>query len=289
MNLKPLLGMVCVTTLVTLACGFTIDLPVVKYTPGPTVSEAITVPFLSDPPATAEVRIEFGAGTLALAPGAEGYLISGEATYNVSELKPRLSVDGNRIRLSQGDRDIKALPALRNEIRNNWQLQFGNAPMELSIAAGAYSGDLELGGLAIQNLTIQDGAADNKVNFAQPNLAKMDSFRYETGASKVTLTGLANANFDELIFKGGAGEYLLDFSGELQHDARVSIDAGLSSLTLRVPPGTAARLSVEGGLTNVSVEGKWQARGKDYLIAGEGASLDITINLGAGNLRLQTP
>ena len=44
----------------------------------------------------------------------------------------------------------------------------------------------------------------------------MSILRYETGASTVKLNGLANANFGTLIFSGGAGDYTLDFSGDLQ-------------------------------------------------------------------------
>ena len=35
----------------------------------------------------------------------------------------------------------------------------------------------------------------------------MALFRYETGASKVKLTGLANANFGTMDFNSGAGDY----------------------------------------------------------------------------------
>ena len=54
------------------------------------------------------------------------------------------------------------------------------------------------------------------------------------------MTGLANANFSTMIFSSGAGDYTLDFSGDLQRDATVTITTGLSNLKLVVPKGVAA-------------------------------------------------
>ena len=88
--------------------------------------------------------------------------------------------------------------------------------MDLTIAAGAYEGNLELGGLALKSLTVKDGASHVDLSFPEPNQTEMSILRYETGASDVKLTGLANANFSTLTFSGGAGNYTLDFSGELQ-------------------------------------------------------------------------
>ena len=117
----------------------------------------------------------------------------------------------------------------------------------------------------------------------------MSSLRYETGASKVTLTGLANANFTNMIFKSGAGDYTLDFTGELQQDASVDIQSGLSNLVIVMPQGTPTNLNVRGGLTNVNFSGVWSSSGNTYTIEGNGPSLTINIDMGAGNLELRNP
>jgi hypothetical protein len=91
-----------------------------------------------------------------------------------------------------------------------------------------------------------------------------------------------------MIFKGGAGEYTLDFSGELKRDATVSVDAGLSSIKIIVPEGTAARVIVDRGLANVDIDNGWEKSGNDYSTTGEGPRLTINVNLGAGNLELST-
>jgi hypothetical protein len=159
--------------------------------------------------------------------------------------------------------------------------------MDLNINAGAYKGVLDLGGLAIQNLRISDGAADVSLDFSSPNQADMEELRYNTGASQVKLTGLANANFAEMVFKGGAGSYSLDFSGELVRDATVTIDSGFSSVTLIVPEGVDARVIVDSGLANVDIGGNWEKSGNEYTLEGEGPRLTINVNIGAGSLELR--
>ena len=71
--------------------------------------------------------------------------------------------------------------------------------MDLSIDAGAYDGNMELGGLALKSLTVKDGAASVNLSFSEPNLIEMSRLSYSTGASEVKLSGLANANFTHLI------------------------------------------------------------------------------------------
>ena len=80
---------------------------------------------------------------------------------------------------------------------------------------------------------------------------------YETGASDVKMTGLANANFNMMDFSSGAGDYTLDFSGELQRDASVKISSGLSNIIIVVPEGVNAVVTVDGGASNVSAGSGW--------------------------------
>jgi hypothetical protein len=115
----------------------------------------------------------------------------------------------------------------------------------------------------------------------------MDRMEVSAGASSMTMTGLANANIqEELVFTGGAGDYTLDFSGELQGDLTVMIDAGLGNVTVIVPAGVPAQAAFEGALTNVSPQGGWQKSGDQYTQAGEGYKITLRIKMGAGNLEL---
>jgi hypothetical protein len=163
----------------------------------------------------------------------------------------------------------------------------GDVPIELSIMGGAYAGDFELGGLALRSLRIGDGAADVRVMFSAPNRTEMDTLRYETGASTVRMFGLAYANLEALDFKGGAGDYTLDFAGQLTRDLDVTINSGMSSITIIVPAGTSARVFFDGALANIDLSGDWQKSGNDYFLKGDGPTITININVGASSLSLQ--
>ena len=98
------------------------------------------------------------------------------------------------------------------------------------------------------------------------------------------MSGLANANLSTLIFKSGAGNYTLDFSGTLERNMAVTIETGLSNLSLVIPQGIPANISVDGGLTNVNTPADWSQSGNTYSQSGSGPSLTIIIKAGAGNV-----
>ena len=235
----------------------------------------------------AKVKLEFGAGELNIDRGDSELLVSGTATFNVEEFEPEVTVTDSSVKISQQVDDINLIPVLGDELENRWDIALGSFPMELEIAAGGYQGEFDLGGIPLLELRIAEGAAKTDVSFSELNPVQMDTLRYDTGASQASLTGLANANFREMDFRSGAGEYRLDFSGDLQQDAEVSIKTGLSSIVIIVPEGTPATVQFEGGLANVDRSGSWRMSGGLYTLSGEGPELTITVEMGAGNLELR--
>jgi len=158
--------------------------------------------------------------------------------------------------------------------------------MNLSIDSGAYDGIFEFGGLSLTRLDIKDGASNVELSFSEPNPVEMSTFTYNTGASDVKILGLGNANFTLFDFSSGAGDYTLDFSGDLRRDASIKIETGFSNLIIIVPEGVDAVVSVQGGLSNVNATTGWERSGDDYVQKGEGPTLTFVIEMGAGNLTL---
>lgn len=276
MNVK-VLSAILVLSIASLACGFSIDLPNLPKA-GPEVEESISV---TDPKSDeTRLSISFGAGELKLSSGARN-LVDGTAIYNVDDFKPEIVENGNRIEIKQGNLD--SIPPLE-DLRNEWDLKLGSAPMDLVVSAGAYEGTLDLGGLSLKSLEINDGASNVDLSFSEPNPVEMSIMRYATGASDVTLTGLANANFSTLTFSGGAGNYTLDFSGELQRDAVVTIDSGFGNVTLIVPEDVDAKVTVEGTAVNINHGSGWAQNGNDYTQKGDGPTLTFIVKMAAGNL-----
>jgi len=226
------------------------------------------------------LTLSFGAGKLNVSPGAQN-LVDGTVVYNVKELKPEIQKDGNSIEIKQGD--FHSLPPF-DDLKNEWDLKVTDTPLDLTVQAGAYEGHLELGGLSLRSLTVKDGASHVEISFLEPNQTEMALLRYETGASDVKLTGLANANFSTLKFSGGAGNYTLDFSGELQRDATVTVDSGLGNLSLIIPEHLKATVTVESAAVNISSGSGWTQNGQKYTQKGSGSSLTILVKMAAGNL-----
>jgi len=279
---------VAAIALASLACGISFDLPITEITAGPTITDQIEVPFPETPGGPVDLILEFGLGELNLAPGDREGLVHGIVTYNIADFKPQVRVSGSRVRLGMGELEIKGIPDFGDRYINEWDIKLGPAPLNLEINAGGYKGRFELGGLALHSLRLSEGASDVRLEFARPNMVEMESFKYQSGASSVEMVGLANANFTDMEFKSGAGNYSLDFSGELQRDCTVTIDTGFSNLTIIVPQGVSARVFYDGGLGNVDVGGGWQKSGDNYLLSGNGPTITIKVNLAAGNLELRT-
>ena len=254
---------------------------------GPTQELKIDEPLNSA--AVTDVNLSMGAGKLSLSAGASG-LISGTVRYNVGSWKPTVTKSDGSVAVKQGSQ--KGISGLGSDIINDWTLGLGKSPMRLTVTAGAYEGNYALGGLTLQGLSIKDGAAKTQVTFDSPNPGQIDTFSYETGASKVSMTGLANANFKSMTFKGGAGSYTLDFSGSLRTDADVKVKAGVGTVQVVVPKGTAAEVIVSGSLTDVSVDGPWTTNGDTHttpaMAGGSGKKLTISVDMSVGTLKLVT-
>ena len=276
---RKLIPFLSILALTALACGISVPKP---PTPQPEVTEDIKAEY----PDANEVNLalRFGAGEMTLNPGAD-VLVDGTATYNYDELKPEVNTDGGDVEVRVGDGNLNIFPNLNN-LKNVWDLKLGNQPMNLSIESGAYDGTFELGGLSLTRLDIKDGAANVELAFSEPNPVEMSTFTYSTGASDVKITGLANANFSFFDFSSGAGDYTLDFSGDLQRDASVKIETGLSNFIIIVPEGVDAVVTVQGGLSNVNAGPGWERSGSDYIQKGEGPTITFVIEMGAGNLTL---
>ncbi len=272
-------------SLATLACSVNVDMGN-QATPqiGPTQTETIDVP---KPDAdSAVVTLNMGAGTLALSGGSES-LISGTVDYNVAEWKPTVEITGSTVTVRQGgdgNGNISSWPG--GNVVNDWELKVGDVPMELTVNAGAYQGNFNLGGVPLRRLEINDGAATANVRFDEANPEEMTELVYKTGASTVTLTGLANANFEKMSFDGGAGAYTLDFAGELQRDATVDVTSGVSTLTLIVPAGTHAIITSDSAVSSVTTTGEWSTSGSTYTAAGDGPTLTINVDTGVSTLNL---
>lgn len=272
-------------TLITIAmlvgCTFTVHVPSSTVIDTQTLEISEAKPTSSVP---VKLTIDMGAGELAIKGGSDQW-VSGQVEYNIQEWKPTITRSDESLKISQGTQQVWNLPT--NTVINKWTLELGDVPMALTLNAGAYKGSLDLTGLPITDLEINDGASEGRVTFNKPNPAEMDRLVYRTGASSVSLTGLANANFADMTFDGGAGSYTLDFSGELRREARVKITVGVSNVDLIIPSNMNVVVEVDGGVNSINPSGNWLVNGTTYSIDNAGPLLTIVIDMGVGNLNLK--
>ncbi len=270
-----------ILALMTMACSISFNVP--RTAPGELQVFSIDEK-ASTNNQTMEVEIQVGAAQLTIGDGASG-LLEGEIRYNNPDWEPKVDRSSDSIVITQPlMEDMNYLP--RGDSRNEWDLKVGSDPISLTIKAGAYEGEMEFSDYSFTNFSVNDGAAESKVLFDAPNKVEMRQFVYHTGASKVDLIGLANANFEEMSFDSGAGSYTLDFSGEFKRDAHVTVKSGVSNVEIFIPEGMNSQVTINGGLNNVDLEGTWTSSNNTYSTSGEGPALTIDIDMGVGNVRL---
>ncbi len=261
-----------------MSCTFSVNVPKVRT--GVTQTLEINENGSSSP---MMIKIEMGAGKLDLSGGATN-TVEGSVLYNVDAWVPMIENEADEITLSQTNTSTVGLPD--GQIINEWDLKLGPAPIDLSIASGAYEGSLDLSGISLTRLSIADGASKSTVTFNTPNPVEMEMLDYRTGASEVNLVGLGNAAVDDVVFTGGAGSYELDFSGVSGNDINVHISAGMSDITLTIPANMQATITVNGGLSNINANGTWTINGNTYTSGSSGPTIRITVDMAVGNLNL---
>jgi len=235
-------------------------------------------------------------GKLILTSGSTDALLKGTATYNVEQLHPDVTVNGRNVRIDHDTGKgapilLSILSFVRTDIENVWNLELGNVPMELIINAGTASSEIELGTVSLVDVSISQGITSNfDMAFTKPNQINMESFEFNsTITDKATFTGLANTRASHMHFWVGAHDYVLEFTGELQNNINVLIEGGLSSVTIVVPEGTAAEVSV-GQSQDVTIDASdnWQKSGNRYTLSGQEYTISITVEADTGTLKLRS-
>lgn len=281
MKSRVVIAAVSVLAAASLACSGISVVPRLRTGPTETVTLNEPLPTNVD---EVDLELSMGAGKLDLSGGGEG-VIQGEIRYNVAEWKPEIENTGSRVTLTQGkDEQISGLPD--DDVVNEWTLRLGDIPYNLTLNVGAYEGLLDLSGVPLRALTVRDGASSARVEFNSLNPEEMTELRYDTGASSVKLIGLGNANASRIAFSSGAGDYELDFTGDLQGDMNVSVKSGVSSVRLVVPAGANVTVNVTGALADVKTDGNWSRSGDNYSLSGSGPAITIDVEMGLGSLTL---
>ena len=232
-----------------------------------------------------EIQFRMTGGKFSIIPSADN-LVSGTILYNVEQWEPEFTRSSNLYKISQVNPfRISGIPS--GETVNNWDLALTTQiPLSLSIEGGASENNFDFTGIHLTNLRIVQGASDSTIRFNSPNPVKMDEFTFNTGASSAELFGLGNANFSEMSVSCGAGDYTLDFTGELTEDRLVNIKAGVSNITIVIPAGMKAVINNQGTISNINSRGTWLVTDDTYTTMADGPTLTVNLDMAVGNVNL---
>jgi serine/threonine protein kinase len=272
-----------------------INLTVNKIQVTDPVTETIAIP-VPEEVKNPRLEIEVMANRFELTSGGPHLLAEGTANYNVALLKPKVSLNGSTIRLGHEGTtsDVLLLMVnnfLRNDIRDDWSLRLGSMPMSLRLSTGTAMTNVQLKEYALNDFSITPGAAtEYDLVFLAPNTVEMETFEFSsTLVKRVNVSGLAYARPRNIRFGVDSGEFLLDFSGELQNDINVELGGNQGTFTLIIPEGIPVELKAkQPNNISLDVPTTWEQQSSgQFSYPGQGHTIYIDVGLDSGGVKLR--
>jgi hypothetical protein len=227
-----------------------------------------------------DVKLRFGAGRLTVAPMDGVALYRMRLRYDEDSFEPVAEYRENRLDL--GLKGIGGSTPWRRREQQEMELSLARGvPMSLDMEFGAVRADLDLGGMLLKKLDLSTGASESQVEISEPNGMRMTSAGFKVGAADFRVGSLGNLNAERITVDAGVGRVALDFGGEWQGDARVSVDMGLGSLELRFPRGLGVQLVRSTFLTSLDSEGLVKRGNSYFSVDWEEAEHRVTVHVNA--------
>lgn len=232
--------------------------------------------------------LDFGSGRVVLRAGDPDVLYSAWMEYDADRHTPVQRYDPRTGILHLGLASIGSgglRVTSREHLQQSAWFEFApGVPLNLAANLGASEARLDLGGLALHELTVRAGASRSTIDFSSPNTVRCQRARFISGASELHIGQLANAGCREILLEGGAGSTTVDFGGTWSTDARITATQTVGTLTLRIPEGVAVRLNATGRfLSRLKFAGltrsgdSWQSENFDD--AAHHLTIDLTTNV----------
>ncbi len=234
------------------------------------------------------LSVSFAVGTFTLGPDATGSLYRAGLVYDSEDFRPIQEYNPRSHTLSLGvrsrDHDLGLNIRDLEETRQRLDVSVSPlVPTDLSLRLGAGAAAIELGDLSLTSLRLQSGATISTVNFSSPNRIQCEEMELTVGAAEFSAIGLGNSRCQHIEFHGGAGEFVLDFSGDLaeQSFTDVGVRMGLATLELRLPSSVGVAIELTRFLAGFDSSGL-EKRGSLYYSANyETADTQLRIDINA--------
>ncbi len=229
------------------------------------------------------VEVEYGAGTLQVAPTSGSLLYQMELRYDKDTFLPVTDFDADRRTLHLG---VKS----RDRRGNHINLKDGaratisltrDVPIDLELQFGAGEANIDLGGMRIRNLDLSTGASKTRLAFGAPNPIAAQTIKIEAGAAELTVTGLGNLRAEHYEFQGGVGSTTLDFGGAWNRNATATVQMGVGSVKLRLPRGLGVRIDRSSFMSSFDAPGMVKRDGSYFSSNWSSAAHRLTIDVDA--------
>jgi hypothetical protein len=228
------------------------------------------------------LRINLSGGSLRVSPADDAELYDYAMRYDAARYDVERRFDSAShtlsLRLDGGRRPLRGVgDDKREQARLSLAVARG-VPVDVALRLGAVEADLDLGGLAVDQLNVESAASSTRLRFATPNPRRMRSLRFDVGAASIEASGVGNANVEHVDVNCGAGALTLDFSGAWAADVDARLRVRLGAVTLRVPRDVGVRARADVTLGTFEHEGFREQDGVHYSSNWENARRRLTID-----------
>jgi len=239
-----------------------------------------------DPLHPAEVHVEVQAGDLHLTPGGV-HVVGGAAKTNVGDLAPVTATSGYKVTVTQGKSGVEA-SKWESGLIADFRLTLGTTPMALSVTGGAASSDLELGGLAVQSLTVRTDAGPVRVGFNAPNPVSAETLDVETGAGPVFLSDVGHFGASKVRVRSGVGPVNVSLGNKVDREVSLDLETAAGPVKVSLPAGITARADVKSEAGPLKLSG-WTKDGEEYVLGASVTSprVHIHVKTGAGPITFE--
>lgn len=190
------------------------------------------------------VRVTYGRGRFLLFANESPLLYDARIRYDEAAATPRSSYDAASHALDIGvHHDDEAGGGSQHMGEMRLTLAPG-VPLDLDLQLGAVESEIELGGLAVRELSVDVSASRASVTFDEPNRTAMRMLDLHASAASLVATRLANANAAEMRFGAGVGSVELDFGGRWSQDIAATVDVAVGRVRIRVPESVGVRVEM---------------------------------------------
>ena len=228
-------------------------------------------------------RLEYGSGNLRLQPGEPRELYRMSLSYDEDRFLPISDFDspGGTVRLglkARGEGGVRVVS--RNQLSQAALVSLSpRVELNLDLSLGAVDADLELGGLRLSEIDLKTGASQATIRFSRPNTMRCRSATFSAGAAEVSVLGLGNSRCEKIVFEGGVGKVLLDFSGASSSNARAAVKMSVGGITLRLPRAAGVRITMDKFLSSFEPAGLVRRSGAFVSSNYDSASRKLEIDL----------